>query len=141
MRIAPTMLPTTRATGTPAQTSLPLSPGGARRGLQAFMAETGWRGDADSVALAVHEAVTNCDRHGGGVVEAWAEIRDDALEVVVCDRGPGFEIPPTSRAGAAPTDPLAENGRGLWLICHIASRAEASRRGAEFCLHLWFEAP
>jgi len=131
---------TIRTTGHPAPAPLPVTPGGARRQLKVFLDGSTWCGDVDAVMLAVHEAMINSAYHGGGVVRVEASIEGETLSVRVCDRGPGFTIPDSSRAGTATIDPLAEDGRGLWLICQIASRAEVSREGADFCLHLRFDA-
>jgi len=99
-----------------------------------MLAGTRWCRNADSVVLAVHEALTNADRHGGGAVRAQASIDRGALVVAVWDRGTGFELP-----AADPDDPFAEHGRGLCLIRRIASRVEAGREGSGFCLRLWFD--
>jgi len=138
---------TTPTTGKPAPVPLPLTPGDARRALKALLKGTRWCCEADSVVLAVHEALTNANRHGGGALRLDASIEGDALVVVVCDRGPGFEIPatggtgPTPAPGSGSVDPLAENGRGLWLIRQIASEAEVGRDGDDFCLRMRFESP
>jgi anti-sigma regulatory factor (Ser/Thr protein kinase) len=131
-----------RATGQPAPVTLPLAPSDARRELKALLAGTRWCREADSVVLAVHEAIVNADRHGGGAVRVDASVKGDALEVEVCDRGPGFEIPSADRTGTVSSaDPFAEDGRGLWLICRIASRAETGWSGSDFCLRMRFEPP
>ena len=94
------------------------------------------------MVLAVHEALVNADRHGGGVRSLEAFIDGDTLVVVVCDGGPGFEIPSADLDQSASTvDPFAEDGRGLWLICQIASQAETGRQGRHFCLRMRFEPP
>ena len=129
-------MPTTRATGQPAHHSLPVTPGDARRELEAILRGTRWCRHADAVVLAVHEALTNADRHGGGVVRVEAFVQQGALVVVVCDRGDGFEI-----ADQKAADPLAEHGRGLCLMSQIASRVEAGRDDGDFCLRLRFDPP
>jgi anti-sigma regulatory factor (Ser/Thr protein kinase) len=88
--------------------------------------------------LAVHEAITNADIHGGGVVRVQVGVEGGALIVRVCDRGPGFDV--TGRR-PVPYDEFAEGGRGLCLIQQVASRVEGRRDGDEFCLHLRFEPP
>jgi len=135
------MMPTTQATGQPTPVPLPLTPGDARRELKALLAGTPWCRMADSVVLAVHEALTNADRHGGGVVRVHASVEGDSLVIEVCDRGCGFEMPATSRAGTAPADLLAEHGRGVWLINQIATRAETGRDNGDFWLRMWFGSP
>lgn len=93
------------------------------------------------MVLAVHEAIVNADVHGGGATRVDARIEGDALEVAVCDRGPGFEIPRADREPTIGADPYAEDGRGLWLICRIATRAETGWNGGHFCLRMRFEPP
>jgi serine/threonine-protein kinase RsbW len=88
------------------------------------------------VVLAVHEALTNAERHGGGVVRVEASIENGVLVVAICDRGQGFE--PSDQQAAAP---LAEHGRGLCLMNQIATRVEAGRDDGDFCLRLSFEPP
>lgn len=50
--------------------------------------------DAATGALlaATREAMVNVARHGGGQASVYAEIDDDAAEVYVRDRGPGFDL-------------------------------------------------
>ena len=50
--------------------------------------------DARIAALvaASREAMVNAARHGGGAVSVYAEIDDEAAEVFVKDRGPGFDL-------------------------------------------------
>ncbi|MBU4213464.1 MAG: PspC domain-containing protein [Actinobacteria bacterium] len=50
--------------------------------------------DADSVALlqAAREALVNAVTHGRPPVSLYLEVRDDALEVFVRDRGDGFDL-------------------------------------------------
>ena len=91
------------------------------------------------MVLAVHEALVNANRHGGGAVRLRASIDGDSLVVDVCDRGSGFELPPADRPPSADDDPFAENGRGLWLICRIASRAETGWDDGDFCLRMRFD--
>ncbi len=86
--------------------------------------------------LAVHEALTNADRHGGGVLRVEAAIIGGALVVTVCDRGGGFEL-----SGRSASDPLAEHGRGLHLMCQIATVVDTGRDDGDFCLYLRFDPP
>ncbi|MEA2825886.1 MAG: Histidine kinaselike ATPase domain [Actinomycetota bacterium] len=129
-------MPKTRATGQPAPLSLSVTPGDARRELEAILQGTRWCRHADTVVLAVHEALTNADRHGGGVLRVEAMIDQGVLVVAVCDRGPGFALSDQVEA-----DPLAEHGRGLCLMNQIASGVEAGRDDGDFCLRLRFAPP
>ncbi len=105
---------------------------------------TRWCRHVDGVVLAVHEALTNADRHGGGVVRVHAAVERGALVIEVCDRGAGFEFPAADEVaenGTPPDDPLAEHGRGLCLMREIATRIETERHGSHFCLRLRFDPP
>ena len=114
---------------------LPPQPAAARRELAGLLADVGWDGDADGVILAVHEAMVNAHRHGGGVVRATACFAGPALVVQITDRGEGFEVPQSP--GLA--DVAAERGRGLFLIRHLASAARVVRDGREVQLTLTFD--
>ena len=110
-------------------------PAVARRELTRLLAEEGWDGDVDGVVLAVHEAMVNAQRHGGGVTAATACLDHGTLLVAVADRGRGFQVP----TSAAVADATAERGRGLFLIRHLATEATVNRDGAEVCLRLRFD--
>ena len=99
------------------------------------MDEVAWDGDTDGVILAVHEAMVNSQRHGGGVERATACFDGPALVVQITDRGEGFEVPQSP--GRA--DPAAERGRGLFLIRHLASEARVVRDGPHVQLTLIFD--
>jgi anti-sigma regulatory factor (Ser/Thr protein kinase) len=109
--------------------------------LKGLLAGTRWCREADSVVLAVHEALINANRHGGGAVALQASVDRQALVVEVCDRGAGFEIAPPGGPPTEWADPFAEDGRGLWLISQLADRVETGWRGGDFCLRMWFEPP
>jgi anti-sigma regulatory factor (Ser/Thr protein kinase) len=109
-------------------------PATARRELSDLLDDANWSGDGDGAVLAVHEAMVNAHRHGGGVVQATAGFDGPALVVEIADRGKGFEVPRSP--GLA--DLAAEQGRGLFLIRHLASDAEVARNGREVRLTLTF---
>lgn len=51
----------------------------------------------EALVQAAREAMLNAARHGGGAVSVYLEATDDAAEVFIKDRGPGFDpgsIPP-----------------------------------------------
>ncbi|PVZ61025.1 ATP-binding protein [Arthrobacter sp. H-02-3] len=51
----------------------------------------------EALVQAAREAMLNAARHGGGTVSVYLEVTDDAAEVFVKDRGPGFDpesVPP-----------------------------------------------
>jgi anti-sigma regulatory factor (Ser/Thr protein kinase) len=110
-------------------------PAVARRELSRLLSDGGWKGDVDGVILAVHEAMVNSQRHGGGVTAATAGVDGDTVVVEVTDRGRGFEVPDDP----AIADVTAERGRGLFLIRLLASRASVVRKGSDVCLRLQFE--
>ena len=90
-------------------------PATARRELAQILDDTHWPGDTDGAVLAVHEAMVNSQRHGGGVTRATAGFDGPALVVQISDRG-----------------------RGLFLIRHLASDAHVERAGGDVHLMLTF---
>lgn len=114
---------------------LPPVPGAARRELQSLLNEADWPGDVDSVLLAVHEALINSHRHGGGAVSAQVFLDGQDLFVEVCDQGPGFDV---SRHASRPPEALAERGRGLWLISQIADSWNVRQDRGGTCFILRF---
>jgi|SRR5579885_341011 len=116
---------------------VPLStqPAEARQQVGRVLADAGWDGDADTVILAVHEAMVNAQRHAGGVTGATVALEGPAVLVEVRDRGRGFDVPQSPDM----PDPAAERGRGLFLIRRLADRADVVRAGGEVCLNLRFE--
>jgi anti-sigma regulatory factor (Ser/Thr protein kinase) len=82
--------------------------------------------DADTVELlklVATELVTNAVRHSGTKdrIVVFVRVREPSLLLKVCDRGPGVE------RGPARPDPMAEGGRGLFLIDALASKWGTSR--------------
>ncbi len=117
-------------------TSLSLRPARARRQLEELLAERRWKGDVEDVVLAMHEALVNAQRHAGGAVAVEAVLEGPTLVIEVVDRGPGFQLPSPPPV----PDPLAERGRGLWLMCRVSRRCEVQRDGDETCVRLCFDA-
>ncbi len=109
-------------------------PAVARRELARLLADADWDGDVDGVILAVHEAMVNSHRHGGGVTGATAGFEGDNVVVEIADRGRGFTLP--EAPGRA--DFAAERGRGLFLIRCLAADARVMRSGADVRLVLRF---
>ena len=103
--------------------SLSLRPAAARRQLEAFLRAEGWPGDVDPIVLALHEALVNAGRHGGGARRAEAAVSPDGSEltIVVCDHGGVFDPRPFVHRSP---NPMAERGRGLWLISRLATAYE-----------------
>jgi anti-sigma regulatory factor (Ser/Thr protein kinase) len=106
--------------------SLSLRPAAARRQLEALLRDERWPGDTDAIVLALHEALVNAGRHGGGARGAEAAISLDGSEltITVCDQGGGFDPRPYVRRSP---NPMAERGRGLWLISRLATAYEVRR--------------
>ena len=113
---------------------LPPQPGAARRELARLIGDVHWSGDADGAILALHEAMVNSHRHGGGVTAASAGFVGDTLVVQVADRGEGFDIPESPEL----VDLASERGRGLYLIRQLASEAHVVRAGGDVRLVLTF---
>ena len=109
-------------------------PAVARRELARLLDSAGWSGDADGAILAVHEAMVNAHRHGGGVTGATAGFHGSTLVVEISDRGRGFDVPEAPEQ----VDTTAERGRGLFLIRQLASSARVVRAGREVQLVLEF---
>jgi anti-sigma regulatory factor (Ser/Thr protein kinase) len=65
--------------------------------------------------LAATELVTNSKRHSGSdKVVVFVRVSEPSLLIKVCDRGPGVHAEVTE------PDPLAEGGRGLFLVEALA---------------------
>ncbi|HUR23098.1 MAG TPA: ATP-binding protein [Acidimicrobiales bacterium] len=109
-------------------------PAVARRELARILDDTDWKGDADGAILAVHEAMVNAQRHGGGVTRATVGFQGTSLVVQICDRGRGFDVPKRPEQA----DSAAERGRGLFLIRELTSDAHVERDGREVELVLTF---
>ena len=110
-------------------------PATARRELSRLLADEAWGGDVDGVILAVHEAMVNSQRHGGGVTGARVCVGLDTVTVEISDRGGGFAVPETPAMAEA----TAEQGRGLFLIRHLTAEAQVVQAGSDVCLTLRFE--
>jgi serine/threonine-protein kinase RsbW len=78
--------------------------------------------------LAITEACSNSVRHAypenGGHVEISYTLTGDALEIVVCDEGEGFE----PRGPHQAADELSEGGLGIAIIRSIADELEIGPR-------------
>ena len=113
-------------------------PSRARQQVRDLLREIEWEGDADEVVLAVHEALVNAQRHAGAVLRAQMSLDASSLVVMVWDTGPGFDL--DFHAGRVP-DPLAERGRGLWLIDRVTSTCEVDRDDDGVVLVMRFDRP
>lgn len=103
----------------------------ARRGVAAWLELQGTPVPrVPDLLLAVTELVTNAVRSARSAVEVRAWLTSDAVMIEVTDDGPGFD-PDVARAGRG-LDPLADRGRGLFLVvalvdeCTIESGAHGT---------------
>jgi len=76
--------------------------------------------EAVNIGVAVRECVVNAIRHGnredaGKTVRLSLAVRDDVLEVLVADQGPGFD-PSTLPDPFAPENLLRPDGRGMVMM-------------------------
>jgi len=79
--------------------------------------------DLDAAELIYGELVANTVRYAGGAIEVRLEHLDSLPPVlVVRDHGPGMR-----GRGVMPCDPLAESGRGLAIVEHLAQRLDVER--------------
>ena len=72
----------------------------------------------DDLLVAVTELTTNAVRSARTAVEVRAWTTPDAVSLEVIDDGPGFD--PSVPHDARQLDPLAERGRGLFLVATLA---------------------
>jgi anti-sigma regulatory factor (Ser/Thr protein kinase) len=92
----------------------------------------------EKVALATTEALTNAIRHGGGGAEdfrvrlAWSW-RGGEVEIEVSEPG---SFAPGADWSALPEDPLAEGGRGGFLITELMDAVEHRNSGGRHALRV-----
>lgn len=72
---------------------------------------------ADDIQVAVTELVTNAVRAARSAIEVRAWSSTDVVTVEVIDDGPGFD--PSIPHDARELDPLADRGRGLFVVASI----------------------
>lgn len=88
------------------------------RAIEDLGAEASWVADLN---LVLTEGVTNAILHGhaedGRPLRIELDLAEGQVELRIFDSGPGFEMP----AGEVPVpDPLAESGRGIFLMKTLA---------------------
>jgi serine/threonine-protein kinase RsbW len=86
-------------------------------------------GTIDELGTAVIEACTNAMEHGNQLdenvtIEVHVEIGDGRIEVVVIDRGNGFDF----RNWQPSDDLMRERGRGILIMREFTDELEFSRR-------------
>jgi anti-sigma regulatory factor (Ser/Thr protein kinase) len=110
------------------------SPGEARRAVRAFCAEHAIVDVVDDAELLASEVMTNACRIAKGPVTMFLVADDGALVVIVSDDN-------VDRLPAVPalSGPMAESGRGLFVLDHLAgawgSTTSCGRK------NVWFRLP
>lgn len=92
------------------------------------------------MVTAVHEAVVNSLRHGGG--RGVLRLRSDS-EHVICEisdtgRPTGPPQPPPPFPGHLPPDPRAPNGHGMWVVRQLSDLATETLDPAGSVVRLYF---
>lgn len=95
------------------------------------------------VVLLATEAVTNAMEHGNELdadksVRLDVEVEPAAITIVVEDEGPGFDRSAVENP-VAPDNLLAEGGRGIFLIEHMADEVRYEDHGRR--VHIRFSRP
>jgi anti-sigma regulatory factor (Ser/Thr protein kinase) len=101
----------------------------ARKDLLAYLgARASPDSDVEAALLIFGELVGNVVRHAPGPIAIDLEWHDGSAILRVRDSGPGFDW-----SGARQAEPLAEGGRGLFIIETVARevRIERRERGTE----------
>jgi anti-sigma regulatory factor (Ser/Thr protein kinase) len=97
----------------------------ARADLVAYLrAHAGTDSDVAAAELIFGELIGNVVRHAPGPISVDLEWRDGCAVLSVCDRGPGFVW-----TGAHRPEPLAESGRGLFIVDTLAKALHVARKG------------
>ncbi len=85
------------------------------------------------ILVSAMEAVNNAILHGNKlnpekIVDIEISFKSDQLNITVTDEGPGFH-PETVPDPTTPDNIEALNGRGIYLMSHLADKIEYSERG------------
>ena len=78
--------------------------------------------DPFASSLIYAELVTNVVYHAPGPIEISVDLEGADAVLKVADEGPGFSLAP-----ALPENPMAERGRGLFLVSKYAKNITAGR--------------
>lgn len=103
----------------------------ARREFVRALRSKGAVADPFAAEVVFSELVGNAVRHAPGRVQVQLEFDGGDAVLRVRDSGPGFEP-----ATTLPTNPLAEGGRGLYIVSQLAKEFKAertSRDGMTLC--------
>jgi serine phosphatase RsbU (regulator of sigma subunit)/anti-sigma regulatory factor (Ser/Thr protein kinase) len=113
-----TTVPTTDGTFSQRLPAEPASVRSARLGVRGWLRMHGLVPDrADDLLVAITELVTNAVRSARSAVEVRAWTTPEVVWVEVTDDGAGFD--PSIPHDARELDPLAERGRGLFLVAAL----------------------
>ena len=97
-----------------------------------LVTEAGWvPEDRTRVALAMGEALANAVEHGGGeddLLRVRLDLDGATLDVCVSDGGDGPD-PDRLADAELPSDPLATEGRGLYILRTVADAVRVDARG------------
>lgn len=104
------------------------------------------RARASDVGLCVQEAAVNAAEHACGlrreeVVSVVLSIEEGVLRAEVRDRGRAMPEGRLEEARRSEPDPLAERGRGLFMITQLAESATYSSGDGENVLRMSFPIP
>jgi serine/threonine-protein kinase RsbW len=89
--------------------------------------------DYGKIMVSAMEAVNNAILHGnhsnpGKIVEIEISYKNGLLNIKVTDEGPGFK-PETVPDPTTPENIEALNGRGIYLMSHLADKIEYNTKG------------
>lgn len=104
------------------------------------------RARASEVALCLQEAAANavehaCERRREELVSVVLSLEEGVLRTEVRDRGRPMPEGLLDEAGRSEPEPLAERGRGLFLITRLAASVAYSSSGGENVLRMSFPIP
>ena len=104
------------------------------------------RARASEVALCLQEAAVNAVEHACGrrreeVVSVVLSIEEGVLRAEVRDRGRAMPEGRLEEARRSEPDPLAERGRGLFMITQLAASVTYSSSDGENVLRMSFPIP
>lgn len=110
------------------------SPGQARSAVRAFCKEHDFDGLQDDAELLASEVMTNACRMATEPVTMVLVADDESLVVIIGDNSTN-PLPAARRV----SDPLAESGRGLYVVDQLASAWGTSKTGDR--KNVWFRLP
>ncbi|MET9390863.1 ATP-binding protein [Streptomyces sp. NPDC006624] len=96
-----------------------------RDGLRRQLGDWGADAVSDDACLVLTELFANAHRHGTPPVRVAVTLRTDgagapAMRLEVADGGPGFDAEAVRARWRHPSYPLAERGRGLYLVDSVS---------------------